>query len=82
MPMLSMQLRSLIVRVRALAGWFLIFLKTWTQEPVRYYFYFVCMRGAKSRRALPATEEKIGEVLETVIKSDWGKTEVKLWRYR
>ena len=81
-PMFSMQLRSLRVRVRALAGWFLLFLKMWTQEPVRSYFYFVCMRGAKSRRALPATEEKFGEVVYTVLKSDYGRRKVNLWRYR
>ena len=40
------------------------------------------MRGAKSRRALPGTEEKIGEVFYTVIKSDCGKREVQLWLYR
>ena len=76
MPMLSMQLRSLRVRVRAQAGLFLNFSKMCTQEPVCYYFYFVCMRAAKSRRALPATEEKIGRVFNAVIMSDCGKRRV------
>ena len=76
MPMLGMQLRSLGVRVRAQAGLYVIFLKTGTQEPVCYYFYFVCMRAEKSRPALPATEEKIGRVFNAVIMSDCGKRRV------
>ena len=49
-----------------------------TQEPLGYDFYFECMTAAKSRRALPATEEEIGEGFETVIKSDCGKRKVIL----
>ena len=37
---------------------------------MRYILYFVCMGAGKSRRALPATEEKIGKVLKTAIKRD------------
>ena len=69
MPMLSMQLRSLRVRVRALAGSFSVFFDNVedTLQPVGYNFYFVCITGTKNRRALPAIEEKIGDVFYTVI---------------
>ena len=49
---------------------------------MRYIFYFVCMGAAKNRRAVPATEEKIGKVLEPAIKRDFGKRKGSLWRYR
>ena len=82
MPMLSMQLWSLRVRVRALVGMFLVYLKISTEGPVCYYFSFVCMRGAGSRLAVPATEERNGEGFYTVIKSDFGRRKLNMWCYR
>ena len=53
-----------------------------TQGPDRYYSHFVCLRAAKSRPALPVTEEKIGKVLKTAIKRACGKRKLILWGYR
>ena len=79
MPMPSMQLRSLRVRVRGLVGMFLVYLKMSTEGPVRYYSYFMCMRAAESRRPVPATEERIGEGFYTVVKSGFGTRKLDLW---
>ena len=82
MPMVSMQLRSLRGRVRALAGSILMVCENVHPGTSALLYFFVCIGAAKSRRAVPATEGKIGEVFETVIYSDCGKRKLILRRYR
>ena len=82
MPMVSMQLRSLRGRVGALAGSILMVCENVHPATSALLYFFVFMGAAKSQRAVPATEEKIGEVFKTVIYSDCGKRKVILWRYR